>query len=148
MGSVNSTEDDWLGECDEATCTKYDVAVGAYRTVEQLPISEQDLPSCPIGQFINASTVLCQPCPAGTFSQSEHSFECTSCDKVGGYQPEEGQGSCLACPSGTGRRLGSDPTKVRRAHTGFICEPLERTQLFVCFQRGVNELGKTLPRVA
>ncbi|XP_042878589.1 sushi, von Willebrand factor type A, EGF and pentraxin domain-containing protein 1-like isoform X2 [Penaeus japonicus] len=52
---------------------------------------------CPVGTFFNVVLKECQPCPKGSF------------------QPEEGQVSCIVCPSNTS-------TKVNSAKSGQDCK--------------------------
>ena len=66
--------------------------------------------TCFDGNYItqNASSIqnrVCAQCEAGTFTNSQNSYECQTCDGVNGYQDQTGQTSCKtvsSCPVGQG----------------------------------------------
>lgn len=75
---------------------------GLERTGAVDATSPGECTACPDGKFkavgdTPAKQGACLPCPPGTYSThaaaKDHCAECS----VGSYQPEEGQGSCIAC---------------------------------------------------
>ena len=55
---------------------------------------------------VETSFLMCQSCPAGTYSAGGTSKSCTPCPK-GQYQDLGGQSSCKACPAGTYSSAGA-----------------------------------------
>ena len=48
---------------------------------------------------------VCNPCPAGTYSNKHGSSECTKCP-YGKYQDKPGQTKCLDCPKNSFSHIG------------------------------------------
>lgn len=77
--------------------------------------------ACAAGSFADEHSSICLPCPAGTFSALPRQDSCVRCDGSdgNGYQDEEGQSSCKACPPLTARRLGSPGVNISEC----VCVP-------------------------
>jgi hypothetical protein len=56
---------------------------------------------CPVGRFLNQSSLQCLPCPAGTYmDRSNVASECIQCS-VNSAQPKPGMAACTPCVRGT-----------------------------------------------
>ncbi len=88
---------------------------------------------------VETSFLMCQSCPAGTYSAGGTSKSCTPCPK-GQYQNLGGQTSCKACPVGTYSTAGATSCSPCASSTysswGGNCGPVTRTRTDYCQATG------------
>ncbi|MCR5506721.1 MAG: hypothetical protein K6F04_02615 [bacterium] len=88
---------------------------------------------------VETSFLMCQSCPAGTYSTGGTSKYCTPCP-AGQYQNLGGQSSCKACPAGTYSSAGATSCSPCASSTysswGGNCGPVTRTRTDYCTVAG------------
>ena len=76
--------------------------------------------ACPVGTFVNSTTLECNPCPPGSYQdKASYSSSCKTCD-AGSSQPDEGQSTCVQCRTGTFQDA-TGQTQCKECRAGGYC---------------------------
>eukprot|EP01134_Creolimax_fragrantissima_P004222 CFRG4222T1 len=103
--------------------------------------------TCSAGYFVNAESYICDPCPVGTFSDSDNlDVACVPCP-LNYMQDKEGQTQCVPCPWGLfSDEVGQTSCKSCTSHTGANVEAsMNGTQPTIVPTDGQCEVTITFP---